>query len=138
MAYISDAKNPFRQDGIDFGEDEEIVRSPALASFARAGTKHDFVHSIGTNRTDRGIGDYPSLAMHTAFPYFSNLELCLLRYLDLTIAARFWPQPIRFEIMIDGDPSKYTPDCGVLFEGRRIMIETKYREDADSESNLAR
>jgi hypothetical protein len=133
MQFMSDALNPFRVNG------EEIVYSPAAAArYARAGFKSDFVHHVGTNRTDRGIGDYPSLAMQVAFPYFSSLELALLRYLDLAIGARFWPQPVRFDILIDGTETVYTPDCGVLFEGRRIMVETKFKADADSEENRRR
>lgn len=132
LTYFSDAKNPFRQNA------DEIVISPAAAEYARAGNKGDFVYSIGNNRTNRGIGTYPSLAMQVSFPYFSSLELAMLRYLDLMISAEFWPQPISFEIMLDGQRSKYTPDCGVALPHRRIMIETKFREDADSDENRRR
>jgi hypothetical protein len=76
--------------------------------------------------------------MKVNFPYFSSLELAMLRFLDLTIAAEFWPQPVDFEIMLEGQPSRYTPDCGVALPHRRLMIETKFRDDADSKENRRR
>lgn len=133
MRFYSDAKSPFGLDG-----DDDAVISPAAAKYIRAGGKKDFTHFFRYNRSPRGIGLYPSRAMQVSFPYFSAFELVLLQFLDITIGAKFWPQPPSFKIVVEGEPRTYTPDCGVLFETERYMIETKYRAHAEQPKHMVR
>jgi hypothetical protein len=137
MAFRSTVKqNPFAD-----ADGNDVIWTPAAkAAHAGSETKEVFTHRVTTNRTSRGIGHYASLMMDVQMPYFSGLELGLHRYVDFAVGiTSFWAQPLTFRLLIDGELSRYTPDCGVCFEdGKRRMIEAKGRDDANSEQNRKR
>jgi hypothetical protein len=101
--------------------------------------RYEPVRSVITRKTKRVIGKFASKKCNATIPWESQLERDFVYLLEVDRAVRrFFAQPERLQLVVQGEPRQYVPDflvCGC--SGASWLVEVKPDEDAALPENRA-